>query len=55
MEKEDVLLLAQLFHSMEEAVNKMEKYHAEQNYAKLEAAKREAMDLQLKIAQILEK
>jgi len=53
MEKGDLMLLAQLLHTMKELVEKIEKYYEEGNSVRLESAKREMMKLQKKIGELL--
>lgn len=49
MERDDVTLLAQLVHSMEDSVNAMEKALKKGDFEGLEKAKKEVLDLQSKI------
>ncbi len=51
--KEDIVLLAQLLHTMKEVVEAMESAAKEGDYEKLNFAKRELLDLQRRIAQLL--
>ena len=53
MEREDVTLLAQLLHTMKEVVNKMEKYEKKGDYEMINSAKKELLDLQRKVAQLI--
>lgn len=53
MEKEDVLLLAQLFHTMKELIPKLERAHKKKDAEKLNALKREMMGLQRRINELL--
>ena len=51
--KEDIMLLAQLLHAMKEVVEEMERAEKEGNYEKLNSAKKELLDLEGRIEQIL--
>jgi len=53
MEKEDVTLLAQLLHTMKEVVNAMEKYERKEDYEKMNSAKKELLNLQKKVTQLV--
>ena len=51
--KEDLMLLAQLLHTMKESVEELEKYYKKKDVENVNAAKKEILDLQAKIDQIL--
>ena len=53
MKKEDVVLLAQLLHAMREAADKIGVYFKRNDMANLESAKREVLEIQAKINQLL--
>ena len=51
--KGDLMLLAQLLHTMKESVEELEKYYKKKDVENVNAAKKEILDLQAKIDQIL--
>jgi len=53
MKKEDVMLLSQLLYTMQEVVTHLEKAYKKGDDEKLLAAKREVLDLQRRINEIL--
>ena len=53
MEKGDLMLLAQLLHTMKELAEKMERYYNDKNSVRLEAAKREMLALQKKVGELI--
>ena len=53
MKKEDVMLLAQLLHAMKEVADKISHYHKKKDVKNLLAAKRELLNLQRRVNEIL--
>lgn len=53
MDKQEVLLLAQLIKTLQNVVNELEKAEQEVNIERFEHLKREALDIQKKIDQSL--
>jgi len=53
MEREDILLLAQLLHAMREISDKLEQYFADGDFAGVVQAKRELVRLQRKVGELL--
>lgn len=53
MDKQEVLLLAQLIKTLQNVVNELEKAEQEVNIERFEQLKREALDIQKKIDQSL--
>tara|TARA_Y100000310_G_C20570420_1_gene757712 strand:- start:98 stop:268 length:171 start_codon:yes stop_codon:yes gene_type:complete len=53
MKKEDILLLAQLLHTMEELTGRIEEDHNNGDVESLNSAKREVLKIQKKIGDLL--
>ena len=53
IEKEDVTLLAQLLYTMKEVVARMEKYYKKKDVEKLNSAKKELLELQKRINEVI--
>ena len=53
MEKEDVVVLAQLLNAIKEAVEKLEKYYKKKDMENLQVAKKEILSLQKEIDNLL--
>ena len=53
MEKEDVVLLVQLLHTMQDLVTKLDEYYKKEDAEKLAQTKKEIMDLQQKIDKLV--
>jgi len=52
-EKEDIMLLAQLLHTMKELAEHIDKYYSKKDGEKLEAAKREFLNLQKRVDELI--
>ena len=53
MEREDVILLAQLLYAIKEIINLIERYEKNGEYEKLNSAKKELLELQKRAGQLL--
>ena len=53
MEKEDVVLLAQLIQTIKEATDELEKAQKKKDMEKLNAAKKEILELQKRVNELL--
>ena len=53
MEKEDVLLIAQLLTGMKDALEKLEEAHRRKDVEKLNLAKKEILNFQKQISELL--
>jgi|TARA_Y100000310_G_scaffold258024_1_gene266266 hypothetical protein len=53
MKKENLMLLAQLLHTMKELASKIEQYHKKGDAVKLESAKREFLLLQKRVGELV--
>ncbi len=53
MEKEDIVLLAQLMHAMKDIADKLEEYLKKEDIEMVRRAKNEIMKIQSKIKEIL--
>jgi|TARA_Y100000310_G_C20531048_1_gene738462 hypothetical protein len=53
MKKEDVMLLAQLLHTMKELAEKMERYYENKDIVRLDAAKKEMLELQKRVSELI--
>jgi len=53
MKEEDVVLLAQLYHAMDDILSKIEQFVRAKDFENLEKAKRELLSLQQKAGRIL--
>lgn len=51
--KEDVMLLAQLLHTMKEIAERIERYYTKKDGEKLEAAKLELLNLQKRVDELI--